>query len=262
MELGLIEGLSGRALRLFLSDNVEHVAKGKQLLSHISEYISKSEDYSFETGIVGFGWLVAFLYQEKLLEINSDEILEDFDDQIYRITIAEVAKNDLDIPVLLGLMNYHIIRHRNKNPNEIYFRKFVHSECLNLIVAKVFEFINKKVFSEQLLENESKTLCLILLKCSYCFEYFRHKDMEMLIQYIAPLIVYFEKQKNKENKYKKELSLLYYTTINRNYTLFGNRIYALCKDKSISLDLFTKLNVRELNDVDLIFFLTNINAKS
>jgi len=175
MNIGLINGLSGEVLLLYLSADEKNKHKGQKLLNTISEEISTSADYSFETGVTGFGWLVAFLHQEKLIDIDSDDILEDFDDQIYKLTLQELSDQNNNIGTLLGLIDYHIIRHRNKNFNEQHFRKFLHQECINLMVEKLSTlidyYISQKELTQAQIENSSK----ILLKFSYISNYINNK---------------------------------------------------------------------------------------
>ncbi|MDV2447808.1 hypothetical protein CMU93_09890 [Elizabethkingia anophelis] len=175
MSIGLINGRSGEALLLFLSADEKNKHKGQELLNTISEEVSTSTDYSFETGITGFGWLIAFLHKERLIDIDSDDILEDFDDQIYKLTIQELSDQNTDIGTLLGLIDYHTIRHRNKNFNEQYFRKFLHQECINLIVEKLNTFIGYYISKKELTQAQIENSCKILLKFSYLSNYINNK---------------------------------------------------------------------------------------
>ncbi|AMR41980.1 hypothetical protein HZP39_11135 [Elizabethkingia anophelis] len=175
MKTGLINGLSGNALLLFLSQEKKNRNEGLKLLNIISEEITTSKDYSFDTGITGFGWLVAFLHQEKLIDIDSDDILEDFDDQIYKLTLQELSDQNTNIDTLLGFIDYHIIRHRNKNFNEQHYRKFIHQECINLIVEKLSILIDYYISIKELSQVQIENCCDILLKFSYLSNYINNK---------------------------------------------------------------------------------------
>ncbi|WP_454059871.1 hypothetical protein [Elizabethkingia ursingii] len=222
MSIGLINGRSGEALLLFLSADEKNKHKWQELLNTISEEVSTSSDYSFETGITGFGWLIAFLHQEKLIDIDSDDILEDFDDQIYKLTLQELSHQNTDIGTLLGLIDYHIIRHRNKNSNEQYFRKFLHQECINLIVEKLNTFIgyyiSKKELTQTQIENSSK----ILLKFSYLSNYINNKIIsDQLPDQLYYFIKYIQNNLQPHSNFKKIcLKKLLQTCKNKNYEIF------------------------------------------
>lgn len=178
MKTGLIDGLSGDALLLFLAPEKKSRDEGLELLNIISEKITASTDYSFDTGITGFGWLVAFLHQEKLIDIDSDDILEDFDDQIYKLTLQELSEQNTNISALLGFIDYHIIRHRNKNCDEQHFRKFIHQECINLMVEKLSILIDQYISIKELSQVQIENCCKILLKFSYLSNYINNKIID------------------------------------------------------------------------------------
>jgi hypothetical protein len=215
MSIGLINGRSGEALLLFLSADEKNKHKGQELLNTISEEVSTSSDYSFETGITGFGWLIAFLHQEKLIDIDSDDILEDFDDQIYKLTLQELSDQNTDIGTLLGLIDYHIIRHRNKNFNEQYFRKFLHQECINLIVEKLNTFIGYFISK---IENGSK----VLLKFSYLSNYINNKIIsDQLPDQLYYFLEYIQNNLQPHSNFKKIcLKKLLQACKNKNYEIF------------------------------------------
>ncbi len=177
MNVGLLNGLSGEALRLFLSENDTCHKKGLALLDFIAEKIFSCKDYSFENGITGFGWLVAFLHQKKYLNINSDEILEDVDDQIYKITLADLGQDEPSIDKILGLVNYFLIRHRNNNVGENYYRKFAHSECLNLIFNYLITYSENWIRDTNITPDDFNCCCKILLKLGYSTEYISFKNV-------------------------------------------------------------------------------------
>lgn len=258
MNLGLINGYSGKALELFLSGTPESWKKGKELLDYISENLSSYEDYSFDTGILGFGWLVAYLHQQKLIDINSDEVLEDVDDQVYKLTVKEISGNKLDIGMLLGLLDYHIIRHRNKNPDEIYYRKLIHQSCLTLLAEKCTRFMEGLLTVNVLKEDDIRTYCKFILKLSYMITYFQNKMIKdnNILQWVAFLINNFKNQKTDLVKYSEELGCLMIAMKNRGYSGMQNEIYSMMfPSASADYRIYEKDFVATKG---LVFKLTNI----
>ncbi|MGX5685193.1 hypothetical protein ACWKWW_11555 [Chryseobacterium cucumeris] len=193
MNVGLLNGLSGEALRLFLSENEACHKKGLALLDFIAEKIFSCKDYSFENGITGFGWLIAFLHQKKYLNINSDEILEDVDDQIYKITLSYIGYEEPYIDQVLGLVNYFLIRYRNSNVGENHYRKFAHSECLHLLFNYLISYIENCIRDTHITSYEFNFCCKILLKLGYSTEYISFKNVnDQLIEFHIHFILLYE----------------------------------------------------------------------
>lgn len=254
MKLGLINGVSGKALYFFLLKNKKKTKQGQRLLNIVAQNIYNSNDYSFENGIVGFGWLIAFLSQEKYIKINSDDILEDFDDQIYKLTLNETSKENINITTLLGLTNYHIIRHRNKNLNEQYYRKFIHEICLNLIFEKLILYIKDSISKEKVKKKQILSCCQILMRLSYSMNYLNNKMINtILIEYTSFFISYIKNNKLQIKHYKKELLYILITTNNQKYVILKNEI-PIADSK-----FYIKKNIKNIKET--IFILTNVYCK-
>ncbi|WP_278553376.1 hypothetical protein [Elizabethkingia bruuniana] len=255
MKTGLINGLSGDALILFLSPEKKNRDEGLKLLNIVSEEITTSTDYSFDTGITGFGWLVAFLHQERLIDIDSDDILEDFDDQIYKLTLQELSEQNMDINTLLGFIDYHIIRHRNKNFNEQQFRKFLHQECINLMVEKLNTLIGYYISQKELTQKQIENSCKILLKFSYLSNYINNKIIsDQLPDQLYHFIKYTQNNLQPDSNLKKQSQKrLWQAVKNKNYKVFITQL---------EIDL-PKVNYRDLKETldinNIIYNLTNTN---
>lgn len=262
MNLGLINGLSGKALLLFLSRKEKNTNKALKLLDHIAENIFFHEDYSFNNGIVGFGWLIAFLHHEKYIDINSDEVLEEVDDQIYKFTLQEVSKEETNADILLGLINYHIIRHRNKNPNEQYYKKFIHQECFNLMVDKLMKYLEKITDLKKITKEQFHSYCKILLKLSYSSQYIKNKSIDdHLIRYIIFPINFLKKNTSKINLYQQEIKDLYFTMKNKKFQILiteFEKIHSFNFEKSYINTNKTIINIKKIKNSEIIYFLNNI----
>jgi hypothetical protein len=272
MNVGLLNGLSGEALRLFLSkDKVCH-KKGQAVLDFIAENIFSCEDYSFENGITGFGWLIAFLHQEKYLHINSDEILEDVDDQIYKMTLADLGQDEPSIDQILGLVNYFLIRYRNNNIGENYYRKFAHLECLNLLFNYLISYIENCIGGIHITFYEFNICCKILLKLGYSTEYLSFKNVnDRLIEFHIHFILFYEAKIITSNDFEKEIyieGLLYLllSAEQKKYEILEQRLLCIGKKAGeLFLQHFMykiyskrKFDYSLLQSKKLLFILTNL----
>lgn len=271
MNTGLLNGLSGEALRLFLSKNEACHKKGMALLDFIAENIFSCEDYSFENGITGFGWLIAFLHQEEYLHINSDEILEDVDDQIYKMTLADLGQDEPSIDQILGLVNYFLIRHRNSNVEENFYRKFAHSECLNLLFNYLICYIENCIHGTHITFYEFNICCKILLKLGYSTEYIDFKNVnDQLIEFHIHFILFYEVKIKTSKDFGNEIcteGLLYLllSAKQKKYEILEQRLlYIGKKAGKLFLQHFIykiyskeKFDYSLLEDKQLLFVLTN-----
>ncbi|WP_312391180.1 hypothetical protein [Chryseobacterium sp.] len=273
MNLGLLNGLSGEALRFFLLDDKNSHQKGCDLLDIIAEKIFVCEDYSFNNGIIGFGWLIAFLHQEKYIRINSDEVLEEFDDQIYKVALSNLGEKEKKINELLGLTNYFLIRHRNTNPKEKYFRKFIHSECLNLIFNNFVNYIEACIYKKDMTNSEFYYGCKILLKLSYSNQYIFDKNLQdKLIDFHIYYIQFVDQKLSKDYKSINLTCFLYlllsimqqeYRIFERRMSLLGENLTHLLLDNYIyKLYSSNYLQYHSLQNNELLFLLTNYEFKN
>ncbi|MDX8569061.1 MULTISPECIES: hypothetical protein [Elizabethkingia] len=262
MNFSIIDGLAGEVLLLFLSKEEKNTNKALKLLDHIAENIFSCKDYSFNNGVVGFGWLVAFLHHRKYIDINSDEVLEDMDDQIYKVTLQQISRKEIEVDELLGLIDYHIIRHRNKNQNEQYYRKFIHQECFNLIVDRLIKYIVELMVGEELTKSQFDDYCKIVLKFSYSSHYIKNKSIEeSIIRYIVFSFSFLEKNKSKINLYHQEINNLFFAMNNMKFQILIKEFEKITeynfKDSYVDIStIASNLNILETNKI--VYLISNI----
>ncbi|QWT84561.1 hypothetical protein KBP46_13705 [Chryseobacterium sp. PCH239] len=262
-------GLSIKALRIFLSNEMSRFTEGEEILTIIAEkVISETDNYGFEEGITGFGWLIAYLHYCHYITINSDEILEDVDDQVYKYTIYTISNQKEDIHTLLGLVDYFTIRHLNKNPQEILYRKLIHYECINLIFDLFKVYLEKCLNKKKLTLQELTNCCRILLKFSFCLQHIKqHQWNNILIKYLVYLISFIKEKYNKKTIPYEELYILLLITKQGGYTLAENIIIEMIllnhpdNTNHFILNLIknTYQKPENLSDNELLFTLTNYN---
>lgn len=134
------------------------------LIEEYAEKVLATEDYSFETGLLGLGWLIAYLIRTEYLEGDGDEILYDIDDTLYKFCLKEVMREEINIDNLLSFIAYYQERLQYESSAGFY-RRFTHFECMKLLVQRLNEHL------DQALANNDRSIIIqsipILLKYSY-----------------------------------------------------------------------------------------------
>lgn len=135
----------------------------QEMMDRWSAEVVSREDFSFDTGLLGLGWLVGYLIQEKHLEGDANEVLEDIDDTVYKLTIREVLQNELDVEKLLQFVTYY--QQRLAWHSEVsFYRRFTHFECMKLLIDKLNRFLLEAPASSPEIMHQKNT---VLLKYSF-----------------------------------------------------------------------------------------------
>lgn len=139
INIGLYTGSTGSLLAHLLMNKYGHMknqAKISKCIAEITDNIHLINDLSFENGITGIGWALEWCAQHYLLDINSDEVLADIDDLLYRNTVYSL-KHTVSLNELIGCANYFYRRALSHNKGQNRFRHICHRECLFLVVEDI-----------------------------------------------------------------------------------------------------------------------------
>lgn len=139
INIGLYTGTTGQLLVHLLMQKYDHMnnrAKISNCIEKISNNIHLINDLSFENGITGLGWALEWCTQHDLLNINSDEILADIDDLLYRNTVYS-SEYTVSFNELIGYANYFYRRALSHNKGQNRLRHICHRECLLLLLEDV-----------------------------------------------------------------------------------------------------------------------------
>lgn len=116
----------------------------QKYINEAGENIAIVKEVDFKNGIAGIGWGVEWLCQNKLLnDVNTDEVLEDFDDLLYKTIIHSNTGNFTLLNGEIGSAAYFILRTRSKNPGTHRFRKILNRECVTVLEDRVSEYLQE-----------------------------------------------------------------------------------------------------------------------
>src|SRR5215475_16042885 len=90
-DYSLYKGKTGLCICYFLlfdiSKDDSHLIKARNLLDELSGNIGNVKGLGFADGLAGIGWGIEWLVQNNYVDANTDEILEDLDDELYRSVV-------------------------------------------------------------------------------------------------------------------------------------------------------------------------------
>lgn len=144
-DYSLYDGKTGLSLAYYLlfaklKDN-RYLAKGQSLIEDLSENISQVQTFDMESGLSGIGWGIEWLIQNKFIDANSDEILADIDDELYKTVVYSKSANLSIATGTIGKALYFYTRLCAKNPNTSRYRNICNQECLVLLIDELSDKI-------------------------------------------------------------------------------------------------------------------------
>src|SRR5690606_26303535 len=89
-----------------------------ELIDEIYEEITANTPVDFENGLAGIGWGIEFLVQNGFIEADTDEVLEEFDNRIFKELIYNTPNDIGLLNGLTGLGAYFLKRLQNPASND------------------------------------------------------------------------------------------------------------------------------------------------
>lgn len=154
--LGLLNGKMGVAIFLYHYANYSQqntfLKFAEESLYEVIDDIDENTTLDFASGLTGIGWGIEYLSQNRILEINTDEALEELDHTIHKGKLK--SQSILEIDSLFGYGHYYLARIKNsENKNEIktLVKRFqlisLVDECERFFIFKNYLEHNKPVLS-------------------------------------------------------------------------------------------------------------------
>lgn len=137
----LYNGKTGLSITYYLLSTAFNdsyfATKGTRLINEVAENLHSILDVSFENGLTGIGWAIEWIGQNKFIEMNTEEILEDMDDELYKNVIYNQSSQLSHANGYIGQAQYFYKRLIAKNPNVKRYRKLCNQECLLILVDQI-----------------------------------------------------------------------------------------------------------------------------
>lgn len=186
--LGLTNGKAGVSIFLYclsrgLSDD-RYAEYADSLLEDIYENVTLIKDSTAD--MVGMGWCVEYVIQNKFCEGDADGILEHIDNRVYKIMSWEDKKRSLDLTHgLVGYLYYLIIRLKNKedknNSEEINVELFKHT--INLISQEALDHFIDLAKDMHFLLLDNLYVLFSSITDAYSLNIYNEKILNMLRQW-------------------------------------------------------------------------------
>ena len=130
---GLYTGEMGLVLFFFhyarYTQNTLFLDYGYDLIDKIQNRIHQETSIDYKQGLAGIGSAFEYLAQKKIIEVDTGELLEDFDDQIFSIQNI----HDLSLEEIVSIAYYAIWRISERNSNKKYLLKTILPQVVNAI---------------------------------------------------------------------------------------------------------------------------------
>lgn len=140
---GLYSGKCGGSILCYLHKGIYPHSNadelGLEILNGISDDIESFSNLNFSDGLTGIGWGIEWLSQNSFIDVNTDEILSDFDDTIYKSVLFSGTRALSVSTGTLGRLLYFINRYSSKNHATHRFRRIPIRECIVLLSDEVLD---------------------------------------------------------------------------------------------------------------------------
>lgn len=138
----LYDGKAGEAILLYLlskNERYNHLTDiALEKLNEIGDHITQIESLSFSDGLAGIGWAIEWAAQNNFLEANTDEILEDIDDTLYKSVVYIPSENISLATGVLGKLLFFLARYKSRNLGSHRLKNIAHEECLVLLTDDLY----------------------------------------------------------------------------------------------------------------------------
>ena len=195
--IGLLNGKMGICIYFFHlareTGNIEHQEFAEKLIDEVYEEVGKNQTLpDFENGLAGIAWGIEHLVQHGFVEADTNIILSEVDDKIYRhIATADGLPAGL-LKGALGYILYILARIQNVDIQSGSADTFIFRRLLVDLINRISKTIEEQKFraQEPLLFDLSWDLpfCLILLTKVRTKNFYNSK-IDQILNYLSPVVV-------------------------------------------------------------------------
>lgn len=110
-DLGLFHGKMGVVVCFFIlgksKNNTIFSEFAEDLLDNVVESLHSKLPVDFDKGVTGIGWAVEYLIQNKFVDADADDVLEEIDSRVKSVLIHDTAKT---LHTVISLGYYYVSR--------------------------------------------------------------------------------------------------------------------------------------------------------
>lgn len=141
---GLMHGNTGLCIFFYqlakATGNPDYEQLADDLLDKVFASLNTSASVDFENGLTGIGWGIEYLVQNGFAEGNSDEILEDIDNKVFRV-LNENSFTSFEITNGLTGNLYYLISRLKSQSNPPSMAQQINRELLIMAINKIDELV-------------------------------------------------------------------------------------------------------------------------
>ena len=153
--IGLMHGKMGIAIYFFHlareTDMQIYEDYAGELIDEIYEEVYTQSPCDFENGLAGIGWGIEYLAQNKFIDADTNEVLEEFDKQITHEIIFHTPQNISILSGISGYILYFLNRLNSNKPGTTIFES-IHKNLMDL-----FDLLKQRI-NTQLIGANAKVL--------------------------------------------------------------------------------------------------------
>jgi len=194
---GLFNGSMGLSLFYYhlsrFTGNSNYEKAAEELTDMVFSNLNILTPVDFEKGLAGIGWAIEYLVQNKFADGDTDEILDEADNKIFRLLNEETINSFELTNGLTGYLVYLLFRIQNPAQDNSVAKQF-NRELLILCINRLYEIVTPhfpllvKDFIFDLFW--SFPLMLYALTRVFQFDIYNHKIICMIRQWIPNFEAY------------------------------------------------------------------------
>jgi len=141
---GLMHGNTGLCIYFYLlarkTSNRDYEKYADELLDKAFANLSTSAPADFENGLAGIGWGIEYLQQNAFVEGNTDEILEEVDNKVFKV-LNEDYHNSFELGNGLSGYLFYLINRLKTKTEPFSMPQRINSELLVLTINKIDDLV-------------------------------------------------------------------------------------------------------------------------
>jgi len=238
--LGIMHGKMGISICFYhlarRHENKIYEDYAGELIDEIYEEISSDTPIDFENGLAGIGWGIEYLVQNNFIEADTNEVLEEFDNRIFKELIYNTTNNIGLLEGIIGLGAYFLNRIQNSSSNDNDIATLTNKQTLIHIID---ELDRRTLDTKQLLHEPT-------INNGQITNYLKRFD----IMWDYPLLIWFLTELFEQNIYNFKIEKIIKRMIQP--ILEGKWLPELHSNNLLLLLVLTKLSITKiLTGIDL-----------